>query len=101
MPNSCYSGVVGSLQRLFAEFCTPRERTYGRLGSFQHPPEYDPDSECVLGSRIEGRRAIVDTYREAALGAGRLRYTPHCRGDRWLIDDVRQLVVHTWQRATL
>jgi hypothetical protein len=43
----------------------------------------------------------VDTDREAALGGGRLRYTLHRRGDRWLIDNVKRLVGDTWQRATL
>lgn len=60
-----------------------------------------PDSERVVGSRIDGRRAIVDTDREAPLGGGRLRYTLHRRGDSWLIYNVERLVGDTWQRGTL
>jgi hypothetical protein len=101
MPESYYPGATASLERLFAEYCTPRERPHGRLGSFQHPPEYDPKSERVVGSRIEGRRAIVETERESGLGAGRLRYSLQPHGERWLIDNLRQLVGDKWQRATL
>jgi hypothetical protein len=100
-PDSYLADAAASLQRLFGEFCTPRERPHGRLGSFQHPPEYEPDSERMVASRIEGRRAMVDTDREAALGAGRLRYTLHRRGDRWLIDNVKRLDGDTWYRASL
>jgi len=100
-PDSYWPGVAAALERLLAEFCTPRERPYGRLGSFQHPPEYDPELERVVGSRIAGRKAIVDTDRKVALGGGRRRYTLHRRGDRWLVDNVKQLVGDTWQKATL
>jgi hypothetical protein len=45
-PDSYYPGVAASLEQLFAELCTPRERPYGRLSSFQHPPEYDPSQSA-------------------------------------------------------
>jgi hypothetical protein len=100
-PDSYWPAVTASLQRVFAEYCTPRERPHGREASFQSPPEYDPEREHVVATRIEGRKALVDTDRQAALGGGRLRYTLHIRGDRWLIDNVKRRLGDAWERGIL
>lgn len=100
-PESYWPEVAATLDRVFAEFCTTRERPQGREASFQRPPEYDPESERVVGHEIAGNRAYVDTEREAPLGGGRLRYTLHQRGGKWLIDNVKQKSGDGWTKSIL
>jgi len=100
-PESYWPGIVASLKLVFDEFCTDRERPNGRLGSYQHPPEYNPATEHVRDSQSLGRKARVDTERRAILGGGTLRYTLVRRGDRWLIDNVKRRNGDGWHREIL
>ena len=76
-----------ALQRIFDEFCTPKERKYGRLGSYSDPPEYDPADETILGVKPIGpRRAEVETERHTGLEKGRRDYVLLTKGGEWLID---------------
>jgi hypothetical protein len=64
------------LDTIFQAYCTQKDRPYGRLGSFQNPPEYDPAKEQILFSTIEKRKANVDTMRDAVLGGGKYGVGP-------------------------
>src|SRR5262245_37580579 len=74
-PASYWPHVKAGLDLVYAGFCTIRDRPHGRNASFQHPTEYDPNSEQIIGSEIAGDKAYVDTERRALLGGGILRYT--------------------------
>lgn len=50
-PASYRTTVLSMQNDLFAKYCTPRQRPHGRLGSFQRPPEYDPERETSLASK--------------------------------------------------
>jgi len=82
--------VNREMGQVFSRYCTPKERPFGRQGSFQSPPEYDPAREEIVVARIESpMKALVDTRREAILGGGEYRYVLHRVGERWLIDNLK------------
>src|SRR4051812_40356474 len=59
-----YQRACASLAEVFARWCTPKERKYGRLGSFSKPPEYQPEHEMIGDTVVESpRRACVLTRR--------------------------------------
>jgi hypothetical protein len=77
-----------SMQEIFDEFCTPKERKYGRLGSYSIPPGYDPSTEVILNVRTVKRgRVEIDT--EAGIEPLRQKYTYVLLKKRqgWLIDN--------------
>jgi hypothetical protein len=88
-PSSYQSSVLASMVAISDRFCTPKPRTYGRNGSFQNPPEYDPQRESINECEIKGSRASVFTYRDSILGGGRYRYSLKRRANRWLIDTLK------------
>ena len=92
-----------NMSQVFQAFCTPKERKNGRQGSFQHPPQYDPQNEKIESDSIakNGKKAFVETQREAAFGGGAYRYTLTKPADRWLIDSVKRLRDETWENAVL
>jgi len=89
-PSSYQSCVLAAMDAVFKQFCTPKRRTNGRNGSFQNPPEYDPNHESVRESEIDGRLASVYTYRDSVIGGGRYRYCLKRHGGNWLIDTLKQ-----------
>ena len=88
-PSSYQPSVLESMIAIFGRFCTPKPRTYGRHGSFQNPPEYDPRSEAIEKCEINGSSASVFTYRDSVVGGGFYRYSLRRRNDRWLIDTLK------------
>lgn len=101
-PESYWPEVTARLDRVFAEFCTPRKRPQGREESFQKPPEYDPNTERILGCETKGDKAHVDTERQAPLLDGGLRrYVLHLRSGKWLIDNVKDKDGERWTPAIL
>ena len=87
---------------VFDRYCTPKERPHGRAGSFGKPPEYDPERERILSSRLHGaKRAFVETDRESVFGGGRHRYVLHLLDGRWLIDNVKIDRDGKWGAAVL
>lgn len=78
-----------ALAEVFARWCTTKDRKYGRSGSFQKPPEYQPDGEDVLETIIESsRRACVYTQRRTGL-AFKQQYVLLKHKGSWLIDNVK------------
>ena len=86
------SPVLAEMNRIFRAYCTPKERKRGRKGSFQRPPEYDPDNEAIMDVAVDDgqRRAFVTTKRQAVLGGGAYRYTLHNRHGKWLIENLKR-----------
>jgi len=91
------------MDAVFACFCTPKERKFGRLGSFAKPPEYDPAKEHVLETEVaeNQKRAFVITHRDAVLFGGRHRYALVRREGKWLIDTLKRERGAEWQNAIL
>jgi hypothetical protein len=53
------------MQAVFEVYCTPIKRPYGRNGSFQMPPEYDPAEEYLIAvNQVGPRRAELITRNE-------------------------------------
>lgn len=102
-PASYQAAVLQNMNQVFATYCTDKDRKQGRSGSFQKPPEYDPATERTLSTSLEddGKRAIVETERQAILGGGRYRYVLHRKGNQWRIDNLKYEYDGKWQQAIL
>jgi hypothetical protein len=88
-PGAYWPEIQRALLTIHQTLCTPKRRVYASQPTFQKPPGYDPATEKVTAVSVEGRRALVDTQRNAILGSGQYRYVLHKKGDRWLIDNVK------------
>jgi hypothetical protein len=72
---------------VFGEFCTPKERKYGRQGSYSMPPEYDLKNETITDVRlVSPRRAEVEARRASGLDQGLRVYVLLKVKGAWLID---------------
>lgn len=91
-PSSYLPEVAARLKVIFERHVVPRERPYGRGGTYSRPPEYNPETERVLGSVLERRhRACVTMERPPpGLYAGRLHYILIRKSDKWLIDNLKR-----------
>lgn len=87
---------------IFDAFCTQRDRKQGRLGSYQRPPEYDPDAEKVVGVEpVTSSKTHVVTERDAILGGGQYRYVLLRKRNRLFIDSVKFFDGDKWQNSIL
>ncbi len=88
-PSAYQVGVEQRMNAIFAAYCTPKKRPYGRQGSFQHPPEYDPATEKILEVvEASPQRVVIHTQQESGF-RNRCQYVLlHQRG-QWLIDSRR------------
>jgi hypothetical protein len=85
-----FDAIIESMNKVFDLFCTKKDRPYGRNGSFQRPPEYDPKSESIVFSNVEeSNKATVITSREATLGGGIYKYVLYKKSGKWLIDNLK------------
>ena len=76
-----------SMRAVFDDFCTPKERKYGRLGSFSTPPEYNPRNQKIVQVRqVTARRVEIDT-KESTNMKRDLTYVLLKTKDGWLIDN--------------
>ena len=76
---------------VFARWCTPKERSYGRKGNFSQPPSYQPEHEHILETCLVGpRRAVVHTQEGTGIKR-RLQYVLLRNAGRWLIDNKKRL----------
>jgi len=102
-PSSYQDEVKRKEKEIFEYFCTKKERKYGRQGSFQKPPEYDPESEKILSTTIveDRKAAIVETERDSVLGGGTYRYKLYRREGKWLIDNLKHEYEGKWEEKIL
>lgn len=96
------SATRKSLSKVFARWCTPKERSYGRCGSFQDPPEYQPDYEKILEVVLESSRRC-SVYTQQGTGfKNKQKYVLLKKGNRWQIDSVKwQLNDGKWANGIL
>lgn len=99
-----WSIIKQAQNQIFERFCTPKPRTYGRLGSFGFPPEYTPE-DTLVSIECENRRAVVMT-RQAS--SARPRYEVLFglirKGDIWRIDTKKRRAwggAAHWERSIL
>jgi hypothetical protein len=102
-PASYQVTVLQEMNRIFCTYCTLRERKYGRQGSFQRPPEYDPITEHIASVSVNEsqRRAYVTTERQATFAGGIYQYVLQKIGGQWLIDSLRYDVDGEWNSHIL
>jgi hypothetical protein len=93
---------LASMQEIFVRYCTPKERKYGRLGSYSNPPEYDPQAEKILEQALESSRRAVITTQQTTGFCHKCRYVLLRRGNQWLVDN-KQWQDHTgkWNKVAL
>jgi hypothetical protein len=48
------------LGEIMRELCTAKDRPYGRLGNYSDPPEYDPELQEVVGTKLGKTKAEVE-----------------------------------------
>lgn len=91
-----------AMHKIFAQYCTPKDRPLGRQGSFSHPPEYDPETEQVLEIVEESKRRVVIFTQEGSGFQHKNRYVLLRKGDKWLIDNKQWLDLDgKWQKRGL
>ena len=79
--------VLEGQEKIFAQFCTKKERKYGRLGSFQIPPEYDAELEKILDVvRESPSRAIILTQQTSGF-KNQCKYVLLRKNGEWRIDN--------------
>jgi hypothetical protein len=93
-----------SQERIFAKYCTPKKRLVaGRFGSFQNPPEYDPETENILNVDVVSKRRVIIYTQQGTGFRNKCRYVLLRKGNRWLIDNKKIFLgpYNKWIRATL
>jgi hypothetical protein len=91
-PAAYIAHVQQRMNDIFTEYCTAKKRSYGRLGSFQHPPEYDPGTEQILQVVEESpRRVLIHTQQQTGFG-NHCQYVLIKQRGEWRIDNRR--IVH-------
>lgn len=79
-----------SQAEVFARWCTDKARPQGRNGSFAQPPEYQPEYEQILETRLESsRQAVVETQQGTGF-KNKVRYTLLKKAGRWRIDNKKR-----------
>jgi hypothetical protein len=86
-PASYWTLVIEHMNAIFAQFCTRRERPYGRQGSFRHPPEYDPDTEQILEVVEESARRVHIITQQQTGFKTKCRYVLLKQQGQWRIDN--------------
>jgi hypothetical protein len=81
---------LAAMNQIFADHCTPKERKYGRLGSYSNPPEYDPKTEAILSVEVQGKKAFIETQQSTGF-SHRCKYTLMLQDGRWLVDNKQWL----------
>jgi hypothetical protein len=85
---SDHPSTLAKMNRIFDLYCTPKPRPFGRQGSFRHPPEYDPDSEEIVGiSQPTSRRVEILTRNQRTKQDA--KYVLLKKTGRWLLDSKR------------
>jgi hypothetical protein len=84
--NSYHSIVLQRMDDIFRKFCTAKDRPYGRQGSFQHPPEYDPSTEEILEVVEESPRRVVIKTKQHSAFQNFCQYVLVSQRGTWRID---------------
>lgn len=82
-----YSQMRKELDAIFAKFCIPRERKYGRQVALDcgDPPEYSPDEEVLKTEKLKGNKVVIYTQQKTQV-EDQFRYTLHHQKAGWRVD---------------
>ena len=96
---SAWDDIKAAQALVFDRFCTVKARPYGRQGSFQQPPEYQPSETLVQIDNKDNKRAELIT-RDAPGAPLRYEYLYVLQKKRegWRID-VKKKRIHLAQAA--
>jgi len=88
--------------KIFKEYCTSRDRSYGRNGMYQKPPEYQENEEILEVIDCSNTRIEIITQEHSGF-SNKNKYTLLKQGGRWLIDNKTWFDVQNsdWSRGTL
>ena len=74
----------------FEPYCTVKERSHGRCGSFGTPPQYAPDEALISVTVVNTRRVeLVTRQSKGRFSRSECRYVLLRKADRWLIDSLQ------------
>lgn len=106
-------GIVGhevweswrdACKKIFATYCTPRKRAYGRPGniSIGGSPQYEsnPESESITSIEAPTRRRMLIDTKQGFGVKYRCQYVLLKKGDRWLIDN-KKIWGKGWENTIL
>lgn len=95
--------VMLEMQQVFDTYCTPIARPYGRLGSYQIPPEYQPTESLIAISLVDTRRAELVTRGRHGTSEREYLYVALKKKGRWLIESKKCRLPGgtTWNKWTL
>ncbi|WP_300630407.1 ankyrin repeat domain-containing protein [Pseudomonas sp.] len=88
--------------QIFERFCTPKPRTYGRLGSFGFPPEYTPEDALVSIEPEARRTAIMTRQAPSTRSRYEVLFGLTRKGNIWRIDTKKKRPWGTaadWERS--
>ena len=88
--NSYWEQAQPSLRTIFDQYCTPKDRPYGRSG-FSHPSDYDPVNEKIVEMTFpSSRKALVTTHKPSPTLPSTLRVTEYVmlkKAGEWRVDN--------------
>ena len=93
--------TLDEMEKVFSIFCTPIKRPYGRQGSYQIPPEYDPEEEFLIAVNIVDPRRVELITRQNKMKMEYL-YVALKKKGRWLLDSKKSRMIGAkWNKAGL
>jgi hypothetical protein len=89
------------MNAVYDRFCTQKDRPYGRNGSYRTPPEYDPDAEYLIESKLVNQRRAEIITRNDDEGVEYL-YVLLRKAGSWRVDSKQyRLVGGRWGRWSI
>jgi hypothetical protein len=100
--------MKAELDAIFEQFCTLKDRKYGRQTalSASYPPEYDADQQ-ILDVQIDKNKALINTLQyfgeRSAKMQNQVRYTLVLRKGEWRIDKNERFSTYDdkWEKSIL
>lgn len=100
---TAHQQVMQEMQQVFDTYCTAIARPYGRHGSYQIPPEYQPTESLIAINLVNPRRAELITRGTHGTRETEYLYVALKKKGRWLIDNKKYRFPGgtTWNKWTL
>jgi NTF2 fold immunity protein/Ankyrin repeats (3 copies)/Ankyrin repeats (many copies) len=94
--------LLESMQAVIDRFCTMKKRPFGRAGSYQIPPEYDPNDEHLIEVNAVSRTRVELTTRCERPNEHEYLYVVMKKKDGWRLDSkLTRLIGGKWMKWTL
>lgn len=100
---SALEPILEEMKQVFDTFCTPIDRKFGRYGSYQIPPEYQPTEFLIEINMVKPSRAELITHGGQGFIEKENLYVVLKKKGRWLIDSKKYRVPGSklWDKAIL